>query len=30
VARKLSISPSTAVEHLRKAEKKVLENYARS
>jgi predicted DNA binding protein len=30
VARKLDISPSTAVEHLRKAEKKVLENYARS
>jgi predicted DNA binding protein len=30
VARKLGISPSTAVEHLRKAEKKVLESYARS
>ncbi len=30
VARRLSVSPSTAVEHLRKAEKKVLENYARS
>lgn len=27
VATKLGISPSTAVEHLRKAEKKVLENY---
>jgi predicted DNA binding protein len=30
VAKKLDVSPSTAVEHLRKAEKKVLENYARS
>jgi predicted DNA binding protein len=30
VARGLKISPSTAVEHLRKAEKKVLENYTRS
>lgn len=30
VAKKLGVSPSTAVEHLRKAEKKVLENYARS
>ena len=30
VAGKLNVSPSTAVEHLRKAEKKVLENYARS
>jgi predicted DNA binding protein len=30
VAKKLNISASTAVEHLRKAEKKVLENYARS
>ncbi len=30
VAQKLGVSPSTAVEHLRKAEKKVLENYARS
>ncbi len=30
VAGKLGVSPSTAVEHLRKAEKKVLENYARS
>jgi len=30
VARKLNVSASTAVEHLRKAEKKVLENYARS
>ncbi|MCD1296026.1 helix-turn-helix domain-containing protein [Methanocella sp. CWC-04] len=27
VAQKMGISPSTAVEHLRKAEKKVLENY---
>jgi predicted DNA binding protein len=27
LAEKLGISPSTAVEHLRKAEKKVLENY---
>jgi len=30
VALALKVSPSTAVEHLRKAEKKVLENYARS
>jgi predicted DNA binding protein len=30
VAATLKVSPSTAVEHLRKAEKKVLENYARS
>jgi predicted DNA binding protein len=30
VADRLKVSPSTAVEHLRKAEKKVLENYARS
>jgi predicted DNA binding protein len=30
VARRLNVSASTAVEHLRKAEKKVLENYARS
>jgi predicted DNA binding protein len=30
VAKKLAVSPSTAVEHLRKAQKKVLENYARS
>jgi hypothetical protein len=30
VAKRLAVSPSTAVEHLRKAEKKVLENYARS
>jgi predicted DNA binding protein len=30
VAAALRVSPSTAVEHLRKAEKKVLENYARS
>ncbi|HTY90897.1 MAG TPA: helix-turn-helix domain-containing protein [Methanocella sp.] len=30
VAKKLNVSASTAVEHLRKAEKKVLENYARS
>jgi len=30
VARGMKISPSTAVEHLRKAEKKVLENYTRS
>lgn len=30
VAKKLHVSASTAVEHLRKAEKKVLENYARS
>ncbi|HTX44119.1 MAG TPA: helix-turn-helix domain-containing protein [Methanocella sp.] len=30
VAKKLGVSPSTAVEHLRKAEKKVLENYART
>jgi predicted DNA binding protein len=30
VALRLGVSPSTAVEHLRKAEKKVLENYARS
>ena len=30
VALKLNVSASTAVEHLRKAEKKVLENYARS
>ncbi len=29
VAGRLAVSPSTAVEHLRKAEKKVLENYAR-
>jgi len=27
LAKKLGVSPSTAVEHLRKAEKKVLENY---
>ncbi len=30
VARRLNVSASTAVEHLRKAEKKVLVNYARS
>ncbi|MDI6896895.1 helix-turn-helix domain-containing protein [Methanocella conradii] len=29
VAKRLKVSPSTAVEHLRKAEKKVLESYAR-
>ena len=29
VADRMKVSPSTAVEHLRKAEKKVLENYAR-
>lgn len=29
VAAKLGLAPSTAVEHLRKAEKKVLENYVR-
>ncbi|AFC99325.1 putative DNA binding protein [Methanocella conradii HZ254] len=29
VAKRLKVSPSTAVEHLRKAEKKVLESYAK-
>ncbi len=29
VADRMGVSPSTAVEHLRKAEKKVLENYAK-
>ncbi len=29
VAERMQVSPSTAVEHLRKAEKKVLENYVR-
>ncbi len=29
VAKRLNVSPSTAVEHIRKAERKVLESYAR-